>query len=77
MLALPNSDSEVVDNLKNVPGFELLNGPAGMQLGTDANSIPSKLGPEFFYIVRAYVYFKNSCSTLLVYLPIIHWCQLE
>jgi len=45
MIAPPNKGSEVVDNLASVPGFALVNGPAGLQLGTDANSIPSKLGP--------------------------------
>ncbi len=45
MLAPPNKGSEVVDNLKNVPGYRLLNGPAGLQLGTDENSIPATLGP--------------------------------
>lgn len=44
MLAPPNHGSEVVDNLKDVPGFKLLNGPAGLQLGTDENSVPLKLG---------------------------------
>ena len=29
MLGPPNQGSEVVDNLKNMPGFEMLNGPAG------------------------------------------------
>ena len=44
MLAPPNQGSEIVDKLAGFPGFKLLNGPAGLQLGTDANSIPSKLG---------------------------------
>ena len=44
MLAPPNQGSEVVDDLRNVPGFELINGPAGLQLGTDPESIPSNLG---------------------------------
>lgn len=44
MLAPPNQGSAVVDNMKNVPGFKWLNGPAGLQLGTDANSIPLSLG---------------------------------
>ncbi len=45
MLAPPNRGSEVVDNWKRVPGYRLLNGPAGYQLGTDEHSIPLQLGP--------------------------------
>jgi len=48
MLGPPNQGSEVVDNLKDVPGFELLNGPAGRQLGTDKQDIPKSLGPVNF-----------------------------
>ncbi|MCZ6501194.1 MAG: alpha/beta hydrolase [Gammaproteobacteria bacterium] len=48
MLAPPNQGSEVVDNLRDVPGFTLINGPAGSQLGTDKDSISSKLGPVHF-----------------------------
>ncbi|MCC5452606.1 alpha/beta hydrolase [Rheinheimera sp. UJ51] len=48
MLGPPNQGSEVVDNLKDVPGFELLNGPAGQQLGTDEASVPRRLGPVDF-----------------------------
>ena len=48
MLGPPNQGSEVVDNLKNAPGFELLNGPAGMQLGTKSSDIPKSLGPVDF-----------------------------
>jgi pimeloyl-ACP methyl ester carboxylesterase len=44
MLAPPNQGSEVVDRLRNIPGFEMINGPAGLQLGTDPASIPSSLG---------------------------------
>lgn len=44
MLAPPNNGSEVVDELKDIPGFEFMNGPAGLQLGTDENSIPRQLG---------------------------------
>ena len=44
MLAPPNHGSEVVDKLKDLPGFKLLNGPAGLQLGTDENSVPMTLG---------------------------------
>lgn len=48
MMAPPNQGSEVVDDWSDRPGFALLNGPAGMQLGTDDDSIPSKLGPVDF-----------------------------
>lgn len=44
MLGPPNRGSEVVDTLHNVPGFKLINGPAGMQLGTAEMSIPNRLG---------------------------------
>ena len=44
MLAPPNQGSEVVDKLKSFALFAWLNGPAGSELGTDKNSIPSQLG---------------------------------
>ncbi|MBY4677293.1 alpha/beta fold hydrolase [Marinobacterium sp. CAU 1594] len=48
MLGPPNQGSEVVDNLKDVPGFELINGSAGLQLGTGEQDIPRQLGPVEF-----------------------------
>lgn len=45
MLAPPNQGSEVVDALRDVPGFKRLNGPAGLQIGTDEPSVPSNPGP--------------------------------
>lgn len=48
MLGPPNRGSEVVDNLRDMPGFELLNGPAGAQLGTGEESLPNHLGPVEF-----------------------------
>ncbi len=48
MLGPPNKGSEVVDKLKNIPGFHFINGDAGMQLGTGEMSIPSKLGKAEF-----------------------------
>lgn len=48
MLGPPNRGSEVVDKLKDIPGFELLNGPAGMQLGTLPSDVPKSLGPVDF-----------------------------
>jgi len=44
MLGTPNHGSEVVDNLRDVPGFVALNGPAGLEMGTDPDSIPNTLG---------------------------------
>lgn len=48
MLAPPNQGSAVVDAYRHVPGYRLLNGPAGLQLGTDAASVPLQLGPVAF-----------------------------
>jgi len=48
MLAPPNQGSEVIDITRNWPTSGLFAGEAGMQLGTDANSIPAQLGPVDF-----------------------------
>jgi hypothetical protein len=48
MLGPPNNGSEVVDKLKDVPGFEFYNGPAGMQLGTAETDVPKSLGSVNF-----------------------------
>lgn len=48
MLGPPNRGSEVVDKMSQVPGFDFINGKAGMQLGTDSNSIPNTLGQADF-----------------------------
>lgn len=48
MLGPPNQGSEVIDKTKNWPGIEILSGEAGLELGTDADSIPSQLGPVDF-----------------------------
>ena len=48
MLGPPNAGSEAVDKLKDLPGFELLNGPAGEQLGTSETALPAQLGPVDF-----------------------------
>lgn len=44
MLAPPNQGSAAVDVYRRVPGFRLINGEAGFQLGTNADSIPLALG---------------------------------
>ena len=48
MLGPPNQGSEVVDKLRDIPGFYMLNRDAGMQLGTDQLSVPNRLGPANF-----------------------------
>ena len=48
MLAPPNQGSEIVDITRDWPASELISGKAGLQLGTDENSIPSQLGPVDF-----------------------------
>ena len=48
MMAPPNQGSQVVDKLRDVPGFKLINGSAGLQLGTDAAGVPAGLGPVKF-----------------------------
>jgi pimeloyl-ACP methyl ester carboxylesterase len=48
MLAPPNRGSELVDQLRHKPLYRLLTGPAGQQLGTEASSLPNRLGPATF-----------------------------
>ena len=50
MLSPPNRGSEVVDKLKGTPVFKWINGPAGQQLGTDAESLPKTLGPPNYEV---------------------------
>lgn len=48
MLGPPNHGSGAVDKLRHSPGFNKVNGPAGQQLGTGTESLPSRLGPVSF-----------------------------
>lgn len=48
MLGPPNHGSEVVDELGDWEVFGMLNGPAGMQLGTGPEGIPAQLLPVDF-----------------------------
>jgi hypothetical protein len=45
MLSPPNQGSEVVDHLRGNIFYRWYNGPAGLQLGTDAEGIAARLGP--------------------------------
>lgn len=45
MLGPPNSGSQVVDRLRSFFLYKWFMGPAGQQLGTDAESVPNNLGP--------------------------------
>ncbi len=50
MLSPPNKGSEVVDTLGETWLFELVNGPAGKELGTDRSSMPLTLGAADFEV---------------------------
>jgi pimeloyl-ACP methyl ester carboxylesterase len=48
MLGPPNRGSEVVDKLRDFPGFYFMHGEAGLELGTGASSVPNRLGQANF-----------------------------
>jgi len=48
MLSPPSQGSEVVDKLRGIFLYKWINGPAGLQLGTGPDSVPSNLGPVTF-----------------------------
>lgn len=48
MMGPPNKGSELVDELGDWELFKLINGPAGMDLGTNDDSAPNRLGAADF-----------------------------
>ncbi|MGH1368522.1 MAG: esterase/lipase family protein [Maritimibacter sp.] len=50
MLAPPNHGSEIVDAFGDLPAFEWMNGPAGMELGTGPGATPNALGLAQFVL---------------------------
>ena len=44
MLSPPNQGTEIVDHLRNIWGVDVIIGPAGLELGTDPDSVPNRLG---------------------------------
>lgn len=48
MLAPPNQGSEVIDITRTWPTSAIFAGEAGLQMGTDEDSIPASLGPVDF-----------------------------
>ena len=48
MLGPPNQGSEVVDQMDDIAAFDWINGPAGQQMGTGAESLPRRLPPVTF-----------------------------
>ena len=48
MLSPPNQGSELVDEWRQSPLFRWATGPVGQELGTEAESLPNRLGPADF-----------------------------
>ncbi|MGC1487872.1 MAG: alpha/beta hydrolase [Albidovulum sp.] len=48
MLAPPNKGSDLVDAFGDLGAFRWINGPAGLELGTEAESLPNQLGAANF-----------------------------
>lgn len=48
MLAPPNAGSEIVDVLGDLAIYRMLNGPAGLELGTGPDGVRSRFGPVDF-----------------------------
>jgi hypothetical protein len=45
MLGTPNRGSEIADRYRDQLWYRISTGPAGQQIGTEADSVPNRLGP--------------------------------
>jgi hypothetical protein len=50
MLGPPNQGSIAADKMRDVPGYDWINGPVGQQLGKGEDSVPLQLGPANFEV---------------------------
>lgn len=50
MLAPPNHGSELIDTFGGIALFDMISGPAGLELGTDSDSVPNTLGAADFEV---------------------------
>ncbi len=50
MLSPPNGGSQIVDKIGDWWLFEVVNGPAGSEMGTDSTSLPRQLGPPDYEV---------------------------
>jgi pimeloyl-ACP methyl ester carboxylesterase len=50
MLGPPNQGSAAADEMREVPGYDWINGPVGRQLGKGEDSVPLQLGPATFEV---------------------------
>jgi hypothetical protein len=48
MMAPPNNGSQIIDRLGSLELFKIINGPAGLELGTSPNSLPNTLGSPHY-----------------------------
>lgn len=67
MLSPPNQGSELVDFMRQTPSFWKFLGPAALELGTDKDSLPQKLGrPRFELGVIAGNKTHNPLSSVML-----------